>query len=131
MTRDLFSAAHSHHRALRPALLAALCGLGALALSSCSQTQLTQAEQDANAALSAVTQACAGAEAAKATAAGLAKGGAAATVANVGAYVDAACGTSAAIIAVAQNPTTAAWLNGLNESLNAAVATAPAAPAGS
>ena len=101
----------------------------ALALAGCSATQLTQAESDANAALTAITAACQGAQTAEATAQGLAKGGAAATVSNVSSYVDAACGTSAAIIAVAQNPSTVTWLNGLNSDLTAAVATAPATAA--
>ena len=95
-------------------------------LGACTSAQLTTAENDANAALNAVTLACAGAEKAAAQASSVAKGGAAATVANVSSYVTSACSTSAGIIAVAQEPSTVAWLNGLNDSLTAAVATVPA-----
>jgi hypothetical protein len=101
----------------------------ATALAACSSAQLSQAESDANAALNAVTAACQGAQTAEATAKVQTNGGAANTVASISSYVDAACGTSAAIIAVAQNPSTTTWLNGLNADLVAATATAPAATA--
>jgi hypothetical protein len=100
-------------------------------LAACSSAQLSQAESDANAALNAVTLACQGAQTAEATAKAQTNGGAANTVAGISSYVDAACGTSASIIAVAQNPTTTTWLNGLNADLVAATATAPAPVPGS
>ncbi len=108
-------------------LILALAALAVLA--GCTKQQLTQAETNANAALNAVTLACAGAEKAKTDAAAQLKGGAAGTVAGIGSYIDGACGTSAAIIKVAQDPTTVAWLNGMAETITAATASPAAATA--
>lgn len=109
-------------------LIGATLSLAFLILvSACSSTQLTQAEAQANAALNAVTATCAQVKATSAKVTPLASGGAANTVASVNSYLNGGCSTAAAIIAIAQDPSTVAWLNGLNDDLNAAVGNAPAA----
>lgn len=83
---------------------------GMLALGACSTTQI----QTATAAVQAlVADACKGAQTAQAQAALVVKGGAANTVANLGAYVAGACASASTIAAVAADPTTTAWLGDL------------------
>lgn len=102
----------------------------ALALAACTQAQLTAAEQDVANAQAAVTQACAGTLAAAAKAQTVAKGGALNTVNDITSYAVKGCESEQAIAALAVNPASAAWLNGLATQINSVVApSANVAPA--
>ena len=95
----------------------------ALFCAACSADQVQLAAQG-------VEIACAEAQAAQTDAAQRVKGGAAASVANVGAYINGACGSAGAIAKVAQDPSTVQWLNNMSTSLKAMPAqTAAPAPA--
>jgi len=98
---------------LRSAAIA-LCA----SLAACSAAQTASTGQAVTTGLSAIETACLAAEQAKVTAQALVKGGAANTVAAVGAYVDAGCTTAAALNALASNPTSQEWLGQLTGTLN-------------
>lgn len=83
-----------------------------LAIAACQGSGVSTAIND-------VTTACNIAGQASAIAQNTVKGGALNTVNNIGAYVSAACGTASAIAAIANEPTTLAWLNQLTGGLGA------------
>lgn len=89
-------------------------------LAGCSAAQEQKTVALANTALSAAQSACAGATQIAATATGIARGGAANTVGAIAGFVTATCNADALIVAVAKDPSTAAWVQGLGTALLAA-----------
>lgn len=109
-----------------------------LTATACNQQQAATVAMDAKTistviqtAVIAVQAACKQAQQVEAFAKAAAKGGAATTVANVSAFIDATCATDQVIAAVAADPNTVAWLQGLTTTLsNTATlgSSVPAAP---
>ena len=102
-----------------PRILFYFTGLAMLA--ACSTAQLAQTQAVITAVPSDVAGACAVVNKNEGIAQGVLKGGAANTVASVTPYIDSVCATSEAMAAVANDPTTAAWIKGLNATVVTAI----------
>jgi hypothetical protein len=98
-----------------------IASLGFAMLAGCSTTRLAQTQAVAAAIPADLAGACAIVNKNEGIASGVLKGGAANTVANVAPYIDSVCATSQAMAAVAADPTTVAWVNGLNSTVVTAI----------
>jgi hypothetical protein len=94
---------------------------------SCTAAQVATTQTVLAAVPAELAAACATAQKASGIASATVKGGAANTVANITAYVDAGCATGGAIAALAADPTSTEWVKGLAAGLAAATPTKPAA----
>ena len=105
------------------ALLLAL-GLAGSGLSACTEGQLAVAGRAA----AALETACQDATAASTLALAVLKGGARDTAAEISAYVEAGCQGSASLAALAADPSSLDWVEGLASTIRALIAAGEAAP---
>jgi hypothetical protein len=108
----------------RLAAIVAACAL----VVGCTAAQVATTQTVLGAVPAELAAACATAQKASGIAQATVKGGAASTVSNITAYIDAGCATGGAIAQLAADPTSTDWVKGLTAGL-AVVASAGTPPA--